>query len=135
MTIRQLFPALVALAVTATLLLGCGGSGDSPPESSSAPSRPASNSSGGGVTINDFKFKPSSLTVKSGAKVTITNDDSTAHTATADNGNSFDTGSIDPGSSKTISVSKPGSYAYHCSIHPFMKATIVVGGSDAQAPR
>ena len=63
--------------------------------------------------------------MKRGAKVTVTNDDSTAHTATADDGNTFDTGTLDPGSSQTISVSKPGSYPYHCSIHPFMKGTIV----------
>ena len=78
------------------------------------------------MTISGFKFTPASLTVKSGAKVTVTNDDSTAHTATADDGNSFDTGTLDPGSSQTISVSRPGSYGYHCSIHPFMKGTIVV---------
>ena len=79
------------------------------------------------MKINGFKFAPASVTVKTGAKVTITNNDSTAHTATADDGNSSDTGPLDPGSSQTISVSKPGSYPYHCSIHPFMKATIVVG--------
>jgi plastocyanin len=64
--------------------------------------------------------------VKSGAKVAVTNDDSTAHTFTADDGKSFDTGTLDPGSSKTVSVSKPGSYAYHCNIHSFMKGTLVV---------
>jgi plastocyanin len=132
-TSRRIIPALVAIA--ATLLVGCGGSGYSPPKSTSTPSRPASSASGSGVTISNFKFAPASLTVKSGATVTIANHDSTAHTASADDGSSFDTGMIDPGSSKTISVSKPGSYAYHCNIHPFMKATIVVGAANAQSPR
>ena len=78
------------------------------------------------MTIGNFKFAPASLTVKSGAKVAVTNNDSAAHTATADDGHSFDTGSLDQGSSQTISVTKPGSYHYHCTIHPFMKGTIVV---------
>ena len=81
------------------------------------------------MTISDFKFAPASLTVGGAATVTVTNHDDTAHTATADDGTSFDTGNVDPGSSKTIRVSKPGSYAYHCSIHPFMKGTIVVPAS------
>ena len=129
MTPRQILPALVAVAAAASLFAGCGGSdsnASSPPKSTSASAKPASGASGSAVTISGFKFAPASLTVKSGAKVTVTNDDSTAHTATADDGNSFDTGTLDPGSSQTISVTKPGTYAYHCSIHPFMKGTIVV---------
>jgi plastocyanin len=128
-TPRQIIPALVAVAAAATLLAGCGGSdsnASSPPKSTSTPANPVSGASGSAVTISGFKFAPTSLTVKRGAKVTVTNDDSTAHTATADDGNTFDTGTLDPGSSQTISVGEPGSYAYHCSIHPFMKGTIVV---------
>jgi plastocyanin len=122
---RQIIPAL--LAVAATMLAGCGGSDsnvNSPPKPALVHSKPPSGASA--VTISDFKFAPASLTVRSGANVTVSNDDSTAHTATADDGNSFDTGTVDPGSSQTISVRKPGSYAYHCSIHPFMKGTLVV---------
>jgi plastocyanin len=126
-TPRQIIPTLVAVATAATLLAGCGRSdsnASSPPKTTSAPANSASGASA--VTISDFKFAPTSLTVKRGAKVTVTNDDSAAHTATADDGNTFDTGTLDPGSSQTISVGTPGSYAYHCSIHPFMKGTIVV---------
>jgi plastocyanin len=127
-TPRPIIPALVAVAAAVTLLAGCGGgdsNASSPPKSTSAPAKSASGASRSAVTISNFKFAPASLTVKSGATVTVTNDDSTAHTATADDGNSFDTGNLDPGSSQTISVSKPGSYAYHCSIHPFMHGTLV----------
>ena len=66
------------------------------------------------------------LAVKQGARVTVTNQDSTAHTATADDGHSFDTGTLAQGASQTISVSKPGRYPYHCSIHSFMHGTLVV---------
>jgi|1185.fasta_scaffold2043133_1 plastocyanin len=121
---RQILPALVAIATAAALLAGCGGSDT--PKSDSASAKPASGASGSSVTISDFKFAPASQTVKSGAKVAVTNEDSAPHSATADDGHSFDTGTLDQGSSQTISVTKPGRYAYHCTIHPYMKGTIVV---------
>jgi len=125
LTPRKILPALVAGAAAASLIAGCGGSDSKPSSQLKAAAAPA-DASGDAVTISSFKFQPATLTVKSGAEITVTNHDSTTHTATADDGNTFDTGDIDPGSSATFSVDKPGTVAYHCNIHPFMKATIVV---------
>jgi plastocyanin len=124
---RPLTSPLVVIAATALLAAGCGGDSkaNTPPRSTATTSGSASGGSGDAVTIDNFKFSPATLTVTAGTRITVTNDDSTAHTATADDGNSFDTGTLDPGASRTIAVPKAGSYAYHCSIHPFMKATIV----------
>ena len=55
--------------------------------------------------------------------VAVTNDDGTVHTLTADDG-SFDTGNLDGGAEKTITVAAPGTYAYHCDIHNYMTGTI-----------
>ncbi|HEX6976731.1 MAG TPA: cupredoxin family copper-binding protein [Patescibacteria group bacterium] len=77
------------------------------------------------VDIKNFSFSISTLTVKKGDTVTWTNSDSSVHTATADDG-TFDTGSINPGSSQTVTFTKSGTYTYHCSVHPMMKGTIVV---------
>jgi plastocyanin len=124
--------SLAALAaVLSILVVGCGG-GDEPSGGSSSGGSSSQHASSGGtaggdaVKISDFKFLPGTDTVKSGASVDVSNDDSTTHTATADDGHSFDTGDINPGSSKTVSVSKAGTYAYHCSIHPFMHGKLVV---------
>src|SRR3954453_9506866 len=75
------------------------------------------------VTIKNLAFSPKTLEVKAGSKVTVKNKDDTTHTFTANKG-AFDTGDIDGGSSATITVKKPGTYAYHCTIHDFMKGTI-----------
>jgi plastocyanin len=128
MTSRRITSLFVVLAATAMLIAGCGG-GDDASQASSEPASSQPASSGGAsntVTISNFKFTPATVTVTHGKAVTVTNNDSTAHTATADDGNSFDTGDVDPGASATIKVSKPGTYAYHCSIHSFMKGTLVV---------
>lgn len=114
---------VIALAIV-VLVSACGGSSNHDSTPTTQPSQPASSASDT-VTIKDFKFGPATLNVKHGAKVTVTNSDSTTHTATADDG-AFDTGDLDPGSSKTITLSKAGRYAYHCQIHSFMKGTIVV---------
>ena len=77
------------------------------------------------VDIADFTFGPNSVTITAGGTVTWTNSDSAPHTATGDGG-SFDTGTIDPGGSQSITFDTPGTYTYFCAIHPDMTATVVV---------
>jgi plastocyanin len=80
-------------------------------------------SSGKGVSIVNFAFKPGTLKVKRGARVTFTNTANTTHTASS---GSFNTKHIAPGTSKSVRFNKRGTFAYHCEIHPFMKGKIVV---------
>lgn len=77
------------------------------------------------VEIANFAYSQATLTVKVGDTVTWTNQDSAGHSATADD-NSFDTGVLAQGKSGIITFSKPGTYTYHCSVHPTMKGTIIV---------
>jgi plastocyanin len=48
-----------------------------------------------------------------------------AHTVTADDGTSFDSGSTDPKAAFTFTPTAVGTFAYHCTFHPWMKATLV----------
>jgi plastocyanin len=73
----------------------------------------------------NFAFSPATLTVKTGTKVTWTNNDSVTHTVTADQG-AFDSGDLSPGSSFSFMFTKAGTYKYHCNIHHSMMATIIV---------
>lgn len=79
---------------------------------------------GTAVDIAGFKFGPAELDLSVGDTVTWTNSDAQAHTATASG--TFDTGSIAPGASAMATFDTAGTFAYICSFHPFMKATIVV---------
>jgi plastocyanin len=76
-------------------------------------------------TISDFKFTPATVTIHTGDTITWTNDGPSEHTATASNG-SFDTGILKKGQSGSHTFTQPGTYAYICTIHPFMHGTIVV---------
>lgn len=78
------------------------------------------------VSISNFSFVPASLSVKAGTKVTWTNNDSVAHTVTDDSGSIFDSGPIAPGGVFSFTFVNPGSFSYHCSIHPMMKAVVSV---------
>lgn len=78
------------------------------------------------MAIADFLYKPADLTVPAGTTVEFTNEDSTPHTATSKESGTFETGSIDTGKSATVTLDKPGTYAYYCAFHPFMKGTITV---------
>jgi plastocyanin len=70
-------------------------------------------------------FSPSPVTVAVNSTVTFTNNDVATHDARADNGG-FSTPLISPGGSSSVTMSKTGSFVYHCSIHPGMVGTIVV---------
>lgn len=77
------------------------------------------------VHIHNYAFVPVTLTVKAGTTVRFVNDDDEAHTATADD-QSWDSGGLDTGNAFTHTFAKAGRVAYRCSLHPTMKATIVV---------
>ena len=88
--------------------------------------RPDSRSSGDAVSIVDFDFAQGARWSAVGTTVTWTNDDSSTHTATGDDGE-FDTASLPPGDSGEFTFEEAGTFTYHCDIHPTtMKAEIVV---------
>jgi plastocyanin len=130
MKLHHLIGLLVVVTAIGITAAGCGGGGSSSSSttttSSGASSTPASAGGSTAVRISNFKFVPAKVTVGHGTGFSVTNRDSTAHTATADDGHSFDTGNLDPSSSKTITVAKAGNYPYHCTIHSFMHGTLVV---------
>src|SRR5215216_4656094 len=78
------------------------------------------------VSIQNFSFKPANITIKRGAKVRWINKDMHPHTATANNGRSFDSGRLRPGQRYTHTFKSAGKKPYHCEIHPDMKGRITV---------
>ncbi len=85
------------------------------------------------MTISDFVFRPSAITVHVGDTISWTNEDAAPHTATADDG-SFDTGTLDRDGSGGHTFTRAGTFAYRCTIHPSMRGTVTVLGSAAAAP-
>jgi plastocyanin len=76
------------------------------------------------VHINDFRYDPKVLHVRTGETITFSNDDPEPHTITAKT--AFDSGSIDPGATWVHHFTRPGTYLYTCSFHPYMRGRIVV---------
>lgn len=82
------------------------------------------------VVIENFLFVPAEITVPVGTEITWRNEDSAPHTATSGTSPSpdaiFDSGTIEGGQSGSVTVREPGTYAYFCEFHPFMKGTVTV---------
>ena len=78
------------------------------------------------VVIQNFRFKPAHITIKRGTKVRWINKDSTAHTATANNRRSFDSGRLGKGQRYSHTFKRAGKKPYHCKIHPHMRGRVVV---------
>jgi plastocyanin len=130
---RKLFPALAICALAGLIFVGaagCGSSGDNSGSTASTEtvaSPPASGNAARSekVEIVDFAYDPDPVTIEEGGKVIWKNEDSVAHTATAEDG-SFDTGTIEEGKLKSETFKQPGVYKYFCSIHPQMHGTVEV---------
>ena len=122
---RSFGPSLSLLALAAALFVAaCSKSSgpSSPYGATSAPSAPAPANT---VVMANIAFSPTSITVAAGTTITWQNNDGVDHTSTSDNG-VWDTGTIAPGQSKTTVFNTPGTFTYHCTVHPMMTGTVVV---------
>ena len=78
------------------------------------------------VSIDGYAFKAPTVTIATGTAVVWKNMDDDPHTVTADDG-SFDSKGLGQGDTYRHVFTKSGTYPYHCSAHPYMKGTVVVG--------
>lgn len=123
----------LAAAGMAVTLAACGGASAShsngsagamqmsptPPPSFGAPVASTS------VSIKSFAFSPQVISVKGGTEVTWTNQDADAHTVTFDADGSGSP-AFQNGETFKRSFTAPGTFKYHCSLHPYMQGEVVV---------
>ena len=117
---------LILAAVALGAAAACG--------SSSTPAMPTP-PSGSTITVNipsgatnltTTAFGMNPLTVARGAAVTWVNGDNTAHTATANDGMTFNSGILAAGGRFTFTFQNAGTFPYRCTIHPNMVGTVMV---------
>lgn len=92
----------------------------------------SNDSTGTTITYSDSGFSPSTITVKSGTKVTIKNTsshdmqfDSDPHPVHTDDVD-LNVGLVQPGKSMTFTVTKTGSFGYHNHLNASETGSIVV---------
>ncbi|MFH1150916.1 MAG: cupredoxin domain-containing protein [Actinomycetota bacterium] len=135
MRLKRYAWVVIAVLLTAGTLAGCGCSEPTVPPISTGPPKPAPTTPSGStspgtvqtnvtkVTMKGQAFSPAEVTIKVGEAVSWMNDDSVAHTIT---GADFDSGEIQPGMEFIRTFTKPGTYDYHCTIHPTMTGKTIV---------
>src|SRR5215203_5823046 len=90
------------------------------------------------VSIQDFFFDPDQLTVAPGTTVTWVNEGQAPHTVTSTDGKELDSATLQPGDTYSFTFQEDDAgetYAYQCTIHPEMTASVTVsGGGEMTTP-
>jgi plastocyanin len=127
--------SLAAAVILALAAAGCGGSDlASQSATSSTTSTTTSTTDTGGtvrVVMRSLDFNPTSVKARVGQRVIWTNDDATAHNVTYVSGPRFRSSRrlLGPGARFSFNLTEAGTIHYVCTLHPWMKATIVVAPS------
>ena len=83
-----------------------------------------------GCDVEDICYIPSNIVAEKGDSVTWLNEDSSFHSVTSgfypEPSGLFDSGHLDPYESYTLSFEEYGVYDYFCTLHPWMKAQVIV---------
>lgn len=135
----SLSPMILGVVLFSSVLLaGCSQNRAVPAAESESPSPAAANSDTSVPTITsplgeetleirNFEYAPSTLTVKPGQTIQVTNLDSVQHDVVSRDGVSFRTAILNEGETGSfVAPDQPGTYEYYCSLHPQMVATLVV---------
>jgi plastocyanin len=77
------------------------------------------------IDIRSLRYSKGKIEIDAGTTIEWRNRDPLAHTVTSDSG-AFDSGELRPEATWSHTFTTPGTYTYHCTPHPAMKATVVV---------
>jgi plastocyanin len=77
--------------------------------------------------IRGMAFAPTTIEIDRGTTITWKNNDPLPHTVTALD-QSFDSGLIGSGATWSHTFTRPGTYDFSCTPHPFMKGKVIVRG-------
>jgi plastocyanin len=111
------------------ILMACGGSSDT-----TSPPPPTGGGGGGGgnpvvTTAVDMKsnaFTPAAIKVAPSATVNFTNSDGYNHNILFDAATITGAAAFSSGTKSIAMPATPGTYAYHCGLHPGMTGTVQV---------
>jgi plastocyanin len=121
------------LMIVALALTGCGG--NDPSSDPNIPHDIAVTQGASGKGASAFSPANFTLSLASQTRVTWLNRDvgsggygnnGVTHRLASDDGTSFSSGNIPPNGTFVATMSAPGTYVYHCSIHPTMTGTVTV---------
>lgn len=113
------------MLVSAVMVAGCS-SGQAPVHAVGTPVTPAAGTNA--VLIKGFAFSPATITVSTGTAISWTNQDGASHAIVSDTGapEAFSSDPLGQNGVFRFTFTHPGTYNYHCSIHPSMKGTVIV---------
>lgn len=121
----RFFAGMFAVSV---VMAACGSDGGGDGTTAATGTTSETGSPGGATTITIEStasgFDPNTITLSGPTEVTITNNDSVAHTFTLDDGSATEL--IAGGETVTVTVDVSSSTGFHCNIHPEMTGTIEV---------
>ena len=113
---RAMFPSIALLGLAALFLIGQASS-----EARAADDKPAKVA----VSIDNFNFTPSPITVAVGTTVVWTNKDDVPHNVTSTD-NVFKSPTLDTDEKFEYTFTKAGTFPYYCTIHPKMAGKVIV---------
>jgi plastocyanin len=122
--LRSWMRLLGALFALSLLAAACGGDTTPPAGNGGSPSESASASGGADLTIVNFGFSPTELSVTEGQTITIANTGDVSHTFTTDDGAIDQT--VAAGETVDVTLTGVTSGGFHCRFHTQMTGTLTV---------
>jgi len=116
--------ATLVLGVAALLVVSCSAGTKEPGDrvEAAATQGPQTHT----IIIRELKFQPAVLTAHVGDTVEWKNEDVFPHNAVSTEPKKFDSATIPVGSSWKYQTTRKGDYFYQCTLHPNMRAKLVV---------
>jgi Icc protein len=120
-------PHLRELAISESVLSsGVAAAATAAATTAPAAAGPAANASRT-VSISNFTFAPTAMSVRAGQELTWVNEDDAPHTVVgSDAGSPLKSPALDTGDRYSVTLTRSGIYRYFCSLHPHMTGSIEV---------